>query len=177
MRKILNIGHRFGKLLVLSQYARYFLCKCDCGNYKKIDCHRVRVGEVTHCGCQYIGSKYSHGILPNNMAAINEVYNTYQRNCKKDDTNFDLNIEDFKTLIQSNCCYCGSIPNNTRRRFRNFKYNGIDKIDPNKGYYLSNCVSCCWQCNLSKTNRNLDVFIEWVKKIKEIKDARASAGI
>lgn len=56
------IGKRFGMLVVESQTEDYvtpkgnhhtqWLCKCDCGNYKKAIVNKLLSGSVTHCGCQ-----------------------------------------------------------------------------------------------------------------------------
>lgn len=56
-----NPGDRFGRLVVIEQadayitpsgkkYPRY-LCKCDCGNVKKIDKNNLLKGNTLSCGC------------------------------------------------------------------------------------------------------------------------------
>ena len=62
-----------------------------------------------------------------------------------------LSIEDVSKLIHSNCYYCGAEPSennqwnkSSKRKTENdvVKINGIDRIDSNEGYILSNCVPC-----------------------------------
>ena len=69
-----EIGNKYGKLLVIKKAPRpenrpkgtYWLCKCDCGNYKVIRGADLRSGHVNSCGCLYgqhsvkneIGNKY-----------------------------------------------------------------------------------------------------------------------
>lgn len=107
--------------------------------------------------------------LPNNLAAINQVLSTYKRNSKKENVIFDLSFEYFNELIVSNCFYCNSSPSNQRKNssFRNnFKYTGIDKVDPSKGYTTDNCVPCCRKCNVAKNNMSLTEFIEMICRLK-----------
>lgn len=50
-------GKRFGRLEVISKVPStkngrtYFLCKCDCGNYKKIQGTSLSFGSTKSCGC------------------------------------------------------------------------------------------------------------------------------
>ena len=54
-----RIGQRFGKLIVVeltdeytaSGSERLWLCKCDCGNYKKARYSTLKEGRVNSCGC------------------------------------------------------------------------------------------------------------------------------
>ena len=43
--------------------------------------------------------------------------------------------------------------------------NGIDRVDPKIGYILSNCVSCCKDCNSIKFAQNLTEFKQMVSDI------------
>lgn len=63
------IGERFGKLTVIAEasrrgnkgYARYWLCKCDCGNEKEVAQNRLRSGRRVSCGECYSAAK-THGM-------------------------------------------------------------------------------------------------------------------
>jgi len=56
-----EIGNKYGKLLVIEKAPRpenrpkgaYWLCKCNCGNYKVIRGADLRSGHVNSCGCLY----------------------------------------------------------------------------------------------------------------------------
>ena len=55
-----EIGHRYGLLTVLHRTENkgrypYWLCKCDCGNYKRVRGSTLRAGKTISCGCR-IGS-------------------------------------------------------------------------------------------------------------------------
>ena len=51
-----NIGKRFGKLTIIEsahtdKKSKYYICKCDCGNYKTIRLDNLKYRKTTSCGC------------------------------------------------------------------------------------------------------------------------------
>lgn len=54
---------------------------------------------------------------------------------------FELTKEQFYNLISQPCYYCGD---------KEKEFNGIDRIDSQKGYIIDNCVTCCEYCNKMK---------------------------
>lgn len=85
---------------------------------------------------------------------------------KKKDIEFLLNIEEFETLIFDNCYYCGdgpSIP--TSSGF--LKRNTIDRINSDLDYIYHNCVTCCYRCNVMKSDMTQDEFFSKVCKIEK----------
>lgn len=82
-------------------------------------------------------------------------YNIYKKNAKKRNIDFNLTKEDFYFLTQQKCHYCGDMK----------EYNGIDRIDSNKGYELNNCVPCCEICNKMKLDYSYDFWIDHMKKV------------
>jgi len=87
--------------------------------------------------------------------------NTAKTNAKRRNLYFNLTQVQVFELLLNNCAYCNlsANPNNNY-------YNGIDRIDNNKGYEVNNCVSCCFTCNRAKGALSLIDFIEWIHKIK-----------
>ena len=81
--------------------------------------------------------------------------NIYKKNAKKRNIDFNLTKEDFYFLTQQKCHYCGDMK----------EYNGIDRIDSNKGYELNNCVPCCEICNKMKLDYSYDFWIDHMKKV------------
>jgi 2-iminoacetate synthase ThiH len=47
-------------------------------------------------------------------------------------------------------------------------YNGIDRVDNDKGYLLNNCVGACKFCNFAKKQSDLIGFKEWIDRIKNL---------
>jgi hypothetical protein len=83
-------------------------------------------------------------------------YSTYKSMAKKRNLLFDLSFEEFKNLIVQNCFYCGSMPNN---------FNGLDRIDSSKGYFLDNVTPSCKNCNLGKQSLSQQEFLLLVGRI------------
>jgi hypothetical protein len=73
----------------------------------------------------------------------------------------------YKTCTKSDSGYhCGEKHSNIlsikRKNIQSseFQYNGIDRVDSSKGYYIDNCVPCCGICNTCKMDLTLDEFIK-----------------
>jgi hypothetical protein len=93
---------------------------------------------------------------------INCVLSTYKSSSKKRNINWGLTDEYSKLLLQNNCFYCGNFPEEN--------YNGIDRINNNKGYILGNVVSCCSMCNFMKCNLDKKDFINICTHIHKYQD-------
>jgi hypothetical protein len=75
--------------------------------------------------------------------ALNTYYNEYMRSAKKrNEKPFELSFDEFAELVNGPCEYCDHKVHN--------EVNGIDRVDNEIGYILSNCVSCCKTCNRMK---------------------------
>jgi len=106
-------------------------------------------------------------------AQISITYSNYKSRAKSKDWDFSLTKETFKSLIFSDCHYCGQEPNKCRldraKRKReydaSFLSNGIDRIDSSIGYLVENCLPCCEDCNKAKRNLSYNQFLDLVKRI------------
>jgi len=169
-------GKKFGRLTVIEKVGsdKYknitWLCKCECGKEKVISGPKLRNGNTKSCGC--LRKEYERsGIasrLPLGLASMRGVLSDYKVSAKRRKLEFNLTEEQFKELIQQNCYYCGSKPNNISKRFNcngSYIYNGLDRIDNTKGYTIDNVVSCCRFCNMAKNNHTIQEFKEWIKKV------------
>ena len=79
------LGQRFFRLLVVSRaendrhHAARWLCLCDCGNTHIVSTNRLRVGNVTSCGCwqrEYL--KYHRGATKHGHAKRDKKSPTYR---------------------------------------------------------------------------------------------------
>jgi hypothetical protein len=140
------------------------LVKCSCGKEKEVYSYSLLSGFTISCGC-YTKERTSQRFkIEYGLSAKRSIYDRYKQQAKRrNGLAFELNFEQFIELTQQNCYYCGSEPSNLFKDNGNgsFKYNGIDRVDNNKGYILSNCVSCCDMCNKSKRNNSYEKFFEW----------------
>ena len=74
----------------------------------------------------------------------------------------------FKELIESSCYYCkevGSMSTYGYHKGLNYKYNGVDRVNNEKGYVDDNVVACCKICNNSKSTLTNEDFKNWIIKI------------
>lgn len=167
------VGKRFGRLVVISftgnrdKFRRLLWeCKCDCGNYMIANTSALRSKNTTSCGC-YNKEVVSH---PYGMGSLNKLFYVYKRNAERRKYEFLLTLENFIALIGTNCYYCGSSPS---KYFKNqnsnggIYYNGIDRLDNDRGYVLGNCVPCCSSCNYAKRDMSYSQFKDWVDRVSD----------
>lgn len=141
------IGKRYGKLIVLNlshlhkeSKHSYWKCRCDCGKVKVItgrDLTRKRYSTMS-CGCS---RKFPKGV-----AGLHLIYRSYKRSAKRRNINFQLSLNELKILTSKKCQYCGISPNKSAQKSTSHKlngdyiYNGIDRVDNNIGYIITNCI-------------------------------------
>ena len=144
--------------------------KCEC-----IKCGSIQIKQLHHLkgfkgdGCLECTDK----LTPKPRMSINERnYSNYKQKIKSQTShNFKLSFEEFDSIVSKNCYYCGSepiFPERFKNEFKNREieyFNGIDRIDSNKGYILNNCVPCCSTCNRMKSDMIQLEFLNHVEKI------------
>jgi hypothetical protein len=95
-----------------------------------------------------------------------KVYTDRQQEAYSRNYVFELNKRDFCNFILQPCHYCGEGFSHTKRFYKkDYYYNGIDRVDNNKGYTLDNCVPCCRWCNRAKSDMPQDEFLYWVNRV------------
>jgi len=165
-------GKRYGKLVVREKLSErsckgeiMWLCKCDCGNEHIVRGSSLRCGNTKSCGCLPRGKR----TLPVGEAAFRSVLTTYKFRAKKRRLSWKLTEEEFRKLTQMPCHYCGTLPSNKGGNAQRMKhlyiYNGIDRVDSNKGYASENCVPCCKICNKAKLALPLQEFLDWIDRV------------
>lgn len=172
-------NEKFGKLLVTSNYKTviqkgtssrrvHWLCQCDCGSSPRyISGTSLRAGNATSCGCN---RKLEYG-----KAAFNALYSKYKRRAISErNLNFLLSENEFEFLTSQSCYYCGVKPYQKYSSSNNgdYIYNGIDRLNPQIGYEINNCVTACGDCNFAKQSLTHDEFLNLVERIynHKIKD-------
>ena len=87
------------------------------------------------------------------------LYRQKIRAAKRRSHKFSITFDEFMTLIQGSCYFCGAPPTNNlgtaleprrAKKFPDAKYQGIDRVDNRVGYVKGNVVPCCSQCNFIK---------------------------
>ena len=194
-------GQKFGRLTVLECLGYKFYhcgnknslwrCMCDCG--KEVNVSRCTIrhflakgakpsskwGCVPSCGCsyreklsterRYYGFKVPR---PKGQAGRNTLWTVYKGAAKGRGLEWGLSMEDFVSITQSMCHYCGCAPSKVsksagRDRGQDYVFNGIDRKDNGKGYVLGNVLPCCSICNWAKHTMAYDEFLAWLNRVAE----------
>lgn len=83
----------------------------------------------------------------------------YKYKAKERNLEWCLEDEEASKLFIDSCFYCGCIAD---------PWNGIDRIDNNKGYITENCVTCCKHCNVAKNTQSQEEFILQANRIANL---------
>jgi len=113
--------------------------------------------------CQHISKNHGgNGIIDvsvwRDSVACN--YLDYKYRANKKGLSFELSKKDFDDISKNNCYYCNK-PNSLNH------YNGIDRMNNERGYSLDNSISCCAECNCSKRDLSDVKFINICKRIAD----------
>jgi len=117
-------------------------------------------------GDTFTGFKY----LPPIERTARSLRGSYRRIAEKQrNMRFDISPYKFRQLTSQDCFYCGKPPEqefkNKAKEPTTYLYNGLDRVDNTKGYYLDNVVPACGTCNEMKSKMTLENFKEKIEKI------------
>jgi hypothetical protein len=171
-------GKRYGKLIVIRRNGSTrgggvkWLCVCDCGNETTVLGDLLRRGTTKSCGCLRLESimrATEAWKLPKGESAFNYIFGDNQRRARLSGHEWKLTKEQVREIISQPCFYCGIPFSNNFGEKHGFnggvKYNGLDRIDNDKGYIIDNVVPCCRSCNIAKNNRSLEDFKRWIDDV------------
>jgi hypothetical protein len=106
---------------------------------------------------------------------LKSLFSKYKISSKKENRKFSLTLDEFKKITSGNCTYCGEKPNKVSasehirkletKKYTSYLYNGIDRVNSNKGYISSNVVPCCHWCNTIKRERTVEELKNHVTRI------------
>ena len=165
-------GNRYGRWLVLEraenakQGKTRWLCRCDCGNEGMVMASDLRSGRSQSCGCL----NREMITLPEGEAAFNKLIGSMKSNARDRGYEWALTKEQVRILTKQDCRYCGVEPRQVARGSGmngDYIYNGLDRVDNDRGYEVGNVVPCCGVCNSAKRARTLDQFRVWSRNLYE----------
>lgn len=137
----------------------YVLAKCICGKIKEVRGRSIKDNTSKNCGCKKGIKLRNKQRKPGTDSALYAVYSQYKRKAKYHNQIFELNLEQFKELTSKNCYYCDSEPHNRVQKHKYiYYYNGLDRVNNEKGYELTNIVACCEHCNTLKGGVTLNIL-------------------
>lgn len=164
LRKDLS-GQKFGSLFVekfigyrsqgKNTRVAFFRCLCDCGAHKEVKGTHLSRGDTKTCGASI------HKILPNNAAKVRAKFLNYKRHAEGRGYEWTISYPFFNSLVLMRCDYCGKEAK---------PFNGLDRVDNDRGYIEENVVPCCKQCNQAKSDFHLEEFLNWVERVYERKN-------
>lgn len=173
MSKVVDLtGQRFGRLTVVQRSknnrwgASTWWCRCDCGIEREILSNALRRGMTRSCRCLRREVSRDRKLLPQGVAAKNQIYLRYKIGAERRSLEWALTEEQFFNLAAGNCRYCGCSPSSKKKlkSGSSFVYNGVDRRDSDKGYIEGNVVSCCKTCNYAKGKLGEQEFILWIQR-------------
>lgn len=186
------IGKRFTRLVVIERaesnihgHTKWH-CVCDCGNKIIAYASDLKRGGRPSCGCLKSEKISQIKKLPVGMAGFNYMYAQYRKGAIQRNLAFMLTINEFASLIDKNCHYCGIGPmlkafGEVRMKAKNvngnFIYTGIDRKDTSLGYQLENCVTCCKTCNFAKNNMSYEEFIYYLDRVSQYRIMINNQGV
>lgn len=143
-------------------------CSCVFIGYNHVPKNRSKRGGLAHCGCQTksrMSLPKKGSVPPNKLDDLSaSAHKVYASSTKVGRT---ITQGDVKSLISSDCHYCGASPSLHRElgskgfiRKSEVPTNGIDRMYSDKGYHLDNCVPCCSRCNYLKRGMPYDEFLD-----------------
>jgi len=164
-----DVGKRYGRLTVLEQIksrrgGASWLCRCECGNKVTVHGSDLRRGGTQSCGCLW----KEKTMLPSGDAAFNALLYSIKRAAKKRGYSWNLMSEQVKQLTSQVCHYCGAGPAQVSHGASYngvYVYNGLDRINNEKGYALENVIPCCKVCNYAKRTMTQDDFLAWISRV------------
>ncbi len=167
------VGKKFARLTVLqdvgtdSHEESQWECQCDCGNKTVITGYSLTSGNTKSCGCYHKDRTRQLFSLPLQIIRVNRVFLDYQKRAREKNLEFSLTKDEFKSLMDSDCYYCGSEPSNSFAQHGKFLpvYQGIDRKDNTRGYVPDNVVPCCIICNKMKKALGHDEFLLHIHRI------------
>ena len=113
-----------------------------------------------------IVEKKEQGVAFIETTGFNRLYSRIKRDAKRRNNEFDLSKEDVEKLVQRPCYYCGIQPKQICGKGKgSIIYNGIDRVDNDKGYLKDNVVTCCKHCNYAKQTMPPERFYGFVRKV------------
>lgn len=165
-------GRKFGAWTVLSSYEQgkntRWMCRCVCGVQKWVLRFSLVKGRSTSCGCEGHERQRRAVAKPDGFAAKTNALVSYRTGARARGLSFDLSREQFLTIVQMPCAYCGVAPSRViagKGLAEAFVRNGIDRVDSDLGYTLTNVLPCCSVCNRAKGTMKRDEFVSWIGRV------------
>ena len=183
---IVNVGEIYGVYEVVEE-VKIPTSKCYITKWK---CRNINTGKEFLYGASYIhklGERVNNKFKEEYQLGFRRyLYRAYKLGANSRHHSFNLSFEDFNNIISKPCYYCGEPPREVSKEILikrgdthqpPIKYNGVDRINPDIGYQIDNCVPCCPICNYMKHTLQEHEFLSHIQKIYNHKINKGSTTI
>lgn len=128
---------------------------------------------LLRCDCGYEAWKFLSNLSSRNSQGCrscmiktpeHKTYLMVLRTASRRSIKWEISEEDWIKISSQDCFYCGAKPSNIIKDY-GYVYNGIDRVDSSKHYYLTNVVPCCKICNIAKSDLSQKDFYLWIKRV------------
>lgn len=143
-----NIGYVMDNCVSCCKTCNYMKCSLSADVFLK------RIEHILSYNNKINGRYFTEEFCDTNAAS----YARYKTRADNKSLPFELTKDEYDIIVNSQCYLCG------RKSYEKYK-NGIDRIDNNLGYIMSNVKSCCGSCNFIKKDMELN---ELFNKMTEI---------
>jgi len=92
-----------------------------------------------------------------------------KNNAKRRGYVWDLTDEQVRELTAKPCFYCNIASAQKKTNYVNhndtYIYNGLDRVNNEEAYLITNVVPCCGACNKAKNTMTQDEFLAWIARV------------
>lgn len=170
MKRKYEINQKIGSWTIIgwdSKKGNYILI-CSCGNQSQgsasfVDSKVKSLDKNGYTACKNCFGQYRKESMTRDQKLI-RVFSKYQKSARIRNLEFDLTKTEALKLFKEKCYYCNDLPENIETTYQ-VVYQGIDRIDNDKGYIKGNIVPCCSFCNYAKHYHSQEKFLNKVEKI------------
>jgi hypothetical protein len=182
MKKKIEIGNKFGKLLAIEEVAERksggirYKCLCDCGNTHEAFATHLRRGLITHCGCNpHRGAKHHQWTGVGEISSafwydriIRSANGSKRGNQTRKPKELTLTIQEAWDLFlqQDRKCALSGIELTFPSKWKDKSWTAsLDRIDSSEGYILGNVQWVHKDVNIMKNKFSKTYFINICKLI------------
>lgn len=172
MSKVLNLtGQKFGRWVVLKKAGKaknnhiLWTCRCDCGTEKAVRAQHLKRGNSKSCGC-LLRTRGGKSVELQSMRYYDKraqlednpsyMFSRLKKRAKRRKIIVEFTEEiwfEWYPVQERICHYCGRPIGRTYGKGSTVPSGlSIDRMDSYGPYSESNCVLCCTNCNIVKSN-------------------------
>lgn len=166
------VDKRFGKLVVIKEIpkknksyrARWWLCQCDCGNFRETITASLIKGSVFTCGCSRFGENSRQ--WTGYKCISGSFWASLKWSSKKRNLKLSITKQYAYSVLENQkfCCALTGVPISIHSQGEKTTAS-LDRIDSSKGYIEGNVQWVHKNINIMKWDLSQSDFISWCQKV------------